>query len=484
METVKRAYLYVTRKKGKSILLFFILLVMATFVLTGLSIRKSSQVAQQNIREALGGEFELVVDLSESNPYARRESDEEGNTELYTEYPITQEIIDTVMAVGGIESYNTTTHTLVSTNLDIFSGNVPMKAEFNHQVYARAVIGTENSEFFQTEKFALVEGNHITGNKKNVAVISNDLADKNGLKLGDTIFLQSDNEVSVKIIGIYEILKPDSLFENIVTYEKAENQIFIDLHTLQDLFGNIPAGFYYVTFAVCDPAQLDSIISEVKDISSIDWQAFEITTNNETYLEAVVPLQKIQILVTTMVFVIVLVSAIILSLVLTMWGRSRIHEIGVFLSLGIAKVKIISQYFIEVLIIAVFAFGLSYFTSNVVVNQLANGLLQQSISANGQQRDGIVTQIKDGYSSNDISVSIKDNSALSDVPQEENNTDVEISTVKIGTETEEKQFYVTVSAYNILLLYMIGVMIIIFSVGVSSLTIMRLKPREILSKIS
>lgn len=49
MGTYKRAYLYVTRKKGKSILLFFIFLIMATFVLAGLSIQKASQAAQKKI---------------------------------------------------------------------------------------------------------------------------------------------------------------------------------------------------------------------------------------------------------------------------------------------------------------------------------------------------------------------------------------------------------------------------------------------------
>ena len=70
---------------------------------------------------------------------------------LYTEYPITQEIIDTVMTVNGIENYDAETHTLVSTNLDIFSGNVPMKVEFNNLVYARTVVGTENNSFFNRE---------------------------------------------------------------------------------------------------------------------------------------------------------------------------------------------------------------------------------------------------------------------------------------------------------------------------------------------
>ncbi len=249
---------------------------------------------------------------------------------LYTEYPITQEIIDTVMTVNGIENYDAETHTLVSTNLDIFSGNVPMKVEFNNLVYARTVVGTENNSFFQSGKFKLIEGNHITGNENNVAIISKDLAENNDLKLGDTISLQSDNSVDIKIIGIYEILKPDSPFENIVTYEVAANQIFIDLHALQNLFGDVPVGFDSVTFHIYDPAQLDNIISEVNNLSSIDWQAFHVATNNETYLEAAAPLQKVQSLITTMIIVIVLVSVIILSLVLTMWGRSRIHETGIF----------------------------------------------------------------------------------------------------------------------------------------------------------
>ena len=48
MGALKRAFLYVTRKQGKSILLFFVLLIMATFVLSGLSIEKASQEEQRS----------------------------------------------------------------------------------------------------------------------------------------------------------------------------------------------------------------------------------------------------------------------------------------------------------------------------------------------------------------------------------------------------------------------------------------------------
>lgn len=237
-----------------------------------------------------------------------------------------------------------------------------------------------------------------------------------------------------------------------------------------------------MTFEVSDPAQLDDIISDVEDLSAIDWRAFEVTTNNETYTEAAEPMQRVQALVTAMIIVTAVVSAVILSLVLTMQGRSRIHETGVFLSLGIAKAEIIGQYLTEVLMVAVLAFGASYLTSNMVADRLADGLLQQSAPASEEQA-GIVTQLKDGYSSDGISISIKDSSGLSDTTwQQEDNVDVEMSAV--GTQTEEARLHTTISVYNMVQLYIIGIAVIILSTGVSSLTVMRLEPREILSEMS
>ena len=482
MGTTKRAFLYVTRKKGKSILLFFILLIMSTFVLTGLSTQKASQEAQKNLREALGGEFYVSVELSESNPYFRRVDDGEGALGLYTELPVTRDMINAIMEIGGIEKYDASAQTLVSTNLTIFPGNVPLKGELNNKIYARTVAGTENNSFFQSGIMELTEGKHITGNESNAAVISRDMADQNSLQIGDSISLQADEEAEVRIIGIYEIRKPDPAYASVVTYEKLENQIFIDTSALQDLFGDMPVGFYEVAFSVYDPAQLDSIMSEVKGLSAIDWRAFEVAADNQTYLDAAAPLQKLQALVSSIIWVIALVSAVILSLILTMWGRSRIHETGVFLSLGIGKMRIIGQYLAEVLMIAVIAFGCSYFTSSAVAGQLANGLLQQNIPASEEQAAGVTITQKDGFSE-DVVVSIKDDSALSDMPSGQD-TAPEVEVAADGAEADREQIRVTIDSYNMLQLYLIGIIVIILSVGISSLSVMRLKPREILSKMS
>ena len=94
MSTIKRAFLYVTRKKGKSILLFFVLLIMATFVLSGISIEKAAQSEQKKLRQTMGGIFELSPEFSEKNPYFKAINDGEGGVTLYTERPLTQEMID------------------------------------------------------------------------------------------------------------------------------------------------------------------------------------------------------------------------------------------------------------------------------------------------------------------------------------------------------------------------------------------------------
>ena len=482
MRIIKRAYLYVTRKRGKSILLFFILLIMATFVLAGLSTQKASQEAQKNLREALGGEFYVSVELSESNPYFRRVDDGEGALDLYTELPVTRDMINAIMEIGGIEKYDASAQTLVSTNLTIFPGNVPLKGELNNKIYARTVAGTENNSFFQSGIMELTEGKHITGNESNAAVISRDMADQNSLQIGDSISLRADEEAEVRIIGIYEIRKPDPAYASVVTYEKLENQIFIDTSALQSLFGDMPVGFYEVAFSVYDPAQLDSIMSEVKGLSAIDWRAFEVTADNQTYLDAAAPLQKLQALVSSIIWVIALVSTVILSLILAMWGRSRIHETGVLLSLGIGKMKIIGQYLAEVLMIAVIAFGCSYFTSSAVAGQLANGLLQQNIPASEEQAAGVTITKKDGFSE-DVVVSRKDDSALSDMPSGQD-TAPEVEAAADGAETDREQISVMIDSYNMLQLYLIGIIVIILSVEISSLSVMRLKPREILSKMS
>ena len=112
MSIFKRAFLYFTRKRGKTILLFAILLIMATFVLTGLSIWKASEAAQLDLRQSLGGEFDIFVDWNNS-PYVVKENvsedyDEEtgittNNFLMYSTVQFTPENIAAIKGVSGVK---------------------------------------------------------------------------------------------------------------------------------------------------------------------------------------------------------------------------------------------------------------------------------------------------------------------------------------------------------------------------------------------
>ena len=153
--------------------------------------------------------------------------------------------------------------------------------------------------------------------------------------------------------------------------------------------------------------------------------------------------------------VVLIVSIAILSLILTMWARTRIHETGVLLSVGISKLSILGQYIAEVLLIAVLAFSISYFSASAIAGQMGNVLQSEQAVTEVQQENGLSTG----------------------------------SRGEAGTDTEDQKIetpklQVRVQFEEMGLLFLLGIGIVTVSAGISSISVMRLKPREILSKMS
>ena len=121
----------------------------------------------------------------------------------------------------------------------------------------------------------------------------------------------------------------------------------------------------------------------------MDWKGFEITLNNESFENAASSLQQLSSLMSTILIVVLVVSVAVLSLILTMWARTRIHETGVLLSVGIRKLSILGQYIAEVLMIAILAFSLSYFSSSAIARQMGNMLQAEQSVSDVQEDDGL-----------------------------------------------------------------------------------------------
>ena len=455
MNFISRAWLYIIRKKGKSILLFIIMLVMATFVLTALALGNASNAAQMELRKSLGGSFLIGFDYTENNPYLKVES-VDGGTLVYSTQQISPELVEQVRSIDGVNYCSATTESLaVLPSLDLFAGNIPIEEEFRN---SSKILGTWKSEElsrFTSGQLALTEGRHIMPGDKNKGLISKDLADKNGLKIGDVI--QTDKGVEIEIVGLFVPKEIEGINDQVTTYDKIQNLIISDLAT-RIANENSPAtqGFNELTVSVDDPQNMENIITKVKEIKGVDWKGFAIMVDNEGYENAAFSLQQLSELVSTILIVVLIVSVVILSLILTLWSRTRVHETGILLSLGIRKLSILGQYIAEVLIIAVLAFSLSYFSSNAIAGQMGTILQPEQSAANVQVEEDGISAGSRGEAGTDM-----------------------------GTqEIEMPQLQVTVQIQDMGVLFLIGLGIVTVSAGISSISVMRLKPREILSKMS
>ena len=479
MSIFKRAFLYVTRKRGKTILLFAILLIMATFVLTGLSIWKASEAAQLDLRQSLGGKFDVFVDWSNS-PYVVRETIQDNEVDgetgkttssflMYSTVQFTPENIAAIKTVSGVKYCSARQDNLLPFDgLSLFPGTIAIDAKYQSYTKALGVCNTEDDELFTTGTLTLADGRHISDGDTHVAIISQDLAERNELNIGDYLTAHrysvedqgfTGQEIKVQIIGLFTPNVVEQFGETVTTYDKIQNRIFVDLQTSKEFDGGeINYGFSALHVTIDDPQDMAQVVADVKALPGIDWTAFAVEVDNETYESAAAPLATLNELVVTLLVVIIAVSAIILALILTLWTKTRIHEIGVFLSVGIKKSAIIGQYLIEVLLIAVLAFGLSYFTSNAIAGQIGNHLLEQSMQTKPEDDNDIV-------------------SAAAAV-------DVDADNLIQKPLPTENGIQVSVGLDNLVQLYLIGLAIIIVAVSTSSITVMRLKPREILSKMS
>lgn len=475
MSFMHRAVMYVTRKKGKSILLFLVLFVIATFVLTGISIKDASQAASTDLRESLGGRFTIYIDMSKDNPYVvteRTEPSDGGKLSInsYSTGPlISTETLESVKSVGGIKNYYASEmwqpH---AENFNLLRGKLPIKDGYENMVNAIAVSGTEASDFFTARSIQLSEGRHILPKDRHVAVISRALAEENKLKVGDSLKLgitdsvanqlgiNPRNKIELTIVGLFQPTGEDQITEMTSAYNMIENRVFTDIYSQAELFNSDKEpGFSEATFFAQDPDQLNSIVEKVEALPSIDWKQFNVSVDNEAYSQAAAPLNNLSRLVKILLIIMMAVSVAILSLLLTLWMRNRVYETGVFLALGIHKFKILGQYVTEVLLIAIVAFGISYFSGNAIAENVGNALLQQQLSrGEPSEQTGTVA-----VSSAVVAEPIAGTEALNSIE-------------------------VKVTSKSFVQLYLIGTLIIVIAVGMSSVSVMRLNPKEILSKMS
>lgn len=361
MNVGKRAFLYLTRKKGKNLLLGIVFLLISFSLLTGSVVYLGIRQVSEDLRSDIGASFNI-------RPYEQFDVNNGQVSSKGTPVMDEQSIRRGISIVGKeLKCYNTEHSGYVKgENLSFLAGTG--HSEESNMGTVKAVRDSSLCQAFLDEEYELAEGKHIKSEDNGKILISKALAEQNNLAVGDKITLThaklgSDNGVytdlmkeksayeTVEIKGIYDIKNASDNALN-PTAKKAENLIFSDsqlLISLQEQEQGVYEG--EISFFIADPLYLDKMVSEIKGIDSIAWNNHVINTNDFKYSKIAEQFQSMQKVVVALLAVAAVLGFLVLMLILTFRIRGRMQEAGILLAVGKSKQQIIGQFLIEAMIL-------------------------------------------------------------------------------------------------------------------------------------
>ena len=227
------------------------------------------------------------------------------------------------------------------------------------------------------------------------ALISKELADRNNLSVGDKITFQEfetgKTECTFTIVGIYsgtegttkQAITPDGI---------PANCGYIDMEGLKKFYsrGNEKLeGYDNLDIYTHSPEEAKELMETIKDLPEVKGKTFTFDVNTEDFDMVSTPLSSFGSMVDTAVLTITVIGMLIIVLFLVLWTRSRNKEIAILLAVGRSKVEIIAQFLVENILIGI----LSIFASTALSFGLANQIGSFIISKAGENISNLNIQI-------------------------------------------------------------------------------------------
>ena len=139
-------------------------------------------------------------------------------------------------------------------------------------------------------QYTLVKGRHITPEDTHVAIISDVLAEKNGLDVGDSYYVYDYDvtgafsnyngiDFDLTIVGIYHVEAKQKTTKFTNESDIAANKVFADTHTYVETKqrANDYIYFPFVYFFVDDPARIDEIMAAEQERDDIPLSLIHIS---------------------------------------------------------------------------------------------------------------------------------------------------------------------------------------------------------------
>jgi putative ABC transport system permease protein len=408
IDFVKRAWLRLIRRPAYTVIHTAIFAVVCAMMLSGLVIQEAAARTARDAARQVGVVVTMSFDL---NAYLEKQdpSDSGGGTHRLGDVrALDKTLADAICRSEVVEScnYGNQAAAYPSSSLALFDPAGAGKAKSDIQTGLFTVKGVRELDTvsaFRSGDARIVSGTGLTAaSGADEIVIEERLAQQNGIAVGDEVELfvgelgpdgtQADPKPhAFRVVGIYHS-DTASGPEGTPAISQAANLIFASNGAASTLGGFDTAGkIDQATFILRQPDDLHALRADARNAGA-DLDIYPLSVNSKEYETLIGPIQRTAALATLIVWSAIVAGVVVLVLTVASAARARRREVGVLLSLGERKRRVLGQQILELTVCALLGVGVAVGASQVLAPAIGSAVLAGQVasasdSSTGPQKD-------------------------------------------------------------------------------------------------
>ena len=494
---LKRSFLSIRRKLGRTIILSLIFFMMANLVLAAITIKTAVAAQMDYAKSTLGGTVTVQADMD-----AIREAQKEGienggdRKEMFKNMARPAITVETANKIAEYSDYVKDYSYELSTSansadLEVVEsessnempggpggpgermrGSSSSSSKLDSDITISGINAYAYIAGVQNETITIKDGTYFDEDSNNKAMISYEFAELNSLKVGDKFKIKNaytEKAIELEVIGIYdsseERANANTIYMNIETAAK-----FLSEDDYKD--GKYNVG--NVTYYMINSDKADEFVEKINnDFKELAENKMKIAVDTSEYDAMSGSIESVGSFATTILIIVIVAAIIIITLIVTINVKDRRYEMGVLLSLGAHKRNIIGQIATELLVVGTLGFVLASVSGTFLAKAMGQSILESQTASSAQQsernfgRPGTQTRGTSG-----------------DMPTPPEGAGMGGSNIKqrmLANSNKEVKLDINATPIDFLLLFVTGYLVIIVALILPSINVLRYQPKEILA---
>lgn len=501
---LKRSFLSIKRKLGRTIILTLIFFMMANLVLAAITIKTAVAAQMDYAKSTLGGTVTIQADMDAIRESQKEEMEKGGDRkEMFKNMVRPAVTVETANKIAEYSDYvkdysYELSSSANSADLDVvesknegapgggFGDGMPgmpgsrsgSSSDDESKQDGDITISGINAYAYisgvQNETFTIKDGEYFDEDSNDKAMVSYEFAELNDLKVGSKFKIKNiytEEAIELEVIGIYDTSEERSnanaIYMNIETAAK-----FLSSDDYKDGKYDVSNVNYYMNNSDKAEEFVEKVNADFKELSE---NKMKIAVDTSEYDAMSGSIESVGSFATTILVIVIVAAIIIVTLIVTINVKDRRYEMGVLLSLGAHKRNIIGQIATELLIVGTLGFVLASISGTFLAKAMGQSILESQTTASMQQSErnfGRPSAQTGGSSKSGGTPSMP---SMSDMGGQNMKQKI------MASRNQDIKLDINATPIDFLLLFVTGYLVIVLALILPSVNVLRYQPKEILA---